>query len=222
MARIARIVIPGHPHHVTQRGVRSMRIFDGDEDCEQYLSFMAEETKRYGVKILAWCLMSNHVHLIAVPREEASLAQAVGEAHKRYTRMKNFRDGARGFLFQGRFGSCVLDKRHLLAAARYIEKNPVRAGLAKSAAGWPWSSARFHLGRRKTDPLVRDRTLLGLVGGWGEFLRGEDAEAENAVRRRTCSGRPAGGARFTRRVERLTGRELSVERRGRPRKRRKV
>lgn len=93
MVRISRIVVSGYPHHVTQRGVRSMSIFRGDEDHRKYLPFMAEETERFGVEILSWCLMTNHVHFIAVPQQEKSLARAFGEVHRRYTRIKNFAGG---------------------------------------------------------------------------------------------------------------------------------
>ncbi len=98
---------------------------------------MAEESERFGLSFLAWCLMDNHVHLIVVPEKETSLARAVGEAHRRYTRMKNFAEGVRGYLFQGRFGSCVLDESHLLSAARYIELDPLKAGLIKQAWDYP-------------------------------------------------------------------------------------
>ncbi|MGH8544076.1 MAG: transposase [Gammaproteobacteria bacterium] len=100
----------------------------------------------------------------------AVLARAIGEAHRRYTRMKNFAEGVRGYLFQGRFGSCVLDESHLLAAARYIELNPVHAGMVAKAEEYAWSSAQFHLGLLAADPLVKDRTLLGLVEDWTDHL----------------------------------------------------
>ncbi len=208
MARIARVVVPGHPHHVTQRGVRSMAVFAGDGDRELYLRLMAKQCARFRVEVLAWCLMTNHVHLVMVPEREEGLAAAVGEAHRRYTRTRNFAEGVRGYLFQGRFGSCVLDERRLLAAARYAETNPVRAGMVVHPGDHKWSSARFHLGRRKRDALVADRTLRGLVGDWGEFLGADDGEAEESLRRATRTGRPAGDRRFLVRVERLTGREL--------------
>jgi putative transposase len=225
MARIARVVGRGLPHHVTQRGVRSMDVFRSDEDREMYLELMAEQCRRFGVEVLAWCLMSNHVHLVMVPAEERSLARAVGEAHRRYTRYRNFAERVRGYLFQGRFGSCVLDERHLLAAARYVELNPVEAKLVERAEGWPWSSARYHLGRIGKDPLVRDGTLLDLVKdarGWRELLGEEDEEARGHVRRATRTGRPAGDGKFLAKMERLTGRELARRRPGpRPRGRRR-
>ena len=214
MGRVARVVVPGYPHHVTQRGVRSMRIFRHDGDKRMYLRFLAEEKERFGTEILAWCLMSNHVHLVAVPREERALARTVGDAHKKYTWMRNFREGTRGYLFQGRFHSCVLDERHLLAAVRYVECNPVRAGVAKNAWEYPWSSARFHLRRRKRDILVHDRNLYGLIDNWEEYLSGEDSEAERKLRAATRTGRPAGDKGIVALVRQLTGRDLTKQKPG--------
>jgi len=216
MARIARVVVPKYPHHVTQRGVRSMSIFQSDADRLAYLQFLSEETKRFGVEILVWCLMTNHVHFIAVPKREDSLARAFGEGHRRYTRMKNFTEGVRGYLFQGRFSSCVLDERHLLAAAAYVELNPVRVGMVKRAWAYPWSSAAFHVGRRNTDLLVEDRTLRGLVENWMEYLNSATPEKNQEIRKMTRTGRPVGEASFMRLIERLTARDLSKRKPGRP------
>ena len=143
-----------------------MAIFQTEQDRQSYLQFLAAEAGRFEVEILAGGLMTNHVHFIAVPKRGDSLARAFGEAHRRYTRMRNFREGIRGYLFQGRFSSCVLDERHLLAAASYVELNPVRAGIVKKAWAYPWSSASFHTGWRKTDPL----------GSWGPPSTGFQTE----------------------------------------------
>jgi len=217
MARISRIVVPGYPHHVTQRGVRSMAVFNNDDDRLEYLRFMNEETERFGVEILSWCLMTNHVHFVAVPQQEESLARAFGEAHRRYTRMRNFAEGVRGYLFQGRFGSCVLDERHLLASVRYVELNPVRAMLVKLPWEYQWSSASFHAGLRKADPLVMDKTLKGLVKDWREFLL-QGVNKEEEIRLATKTGLPAGSEEFTPMIEKLTGRDLSRGKPGRPSK----
>jgi len=120
MARIARIVVPGYPHHITQRGNRRQETFFCDDDYKQYIALMAEWCSRCGVTIWAYCLMPNHTHLIAVPRTEEGMRKAIGEAHRRYARMINFREGWRGYLWQGRFSSFVMDERYLLAAVRYI------------------------------------------------------------------------------------------------------
>jgi putative transposase len=205
MARLPRIVIPSQAHHVTQQGVRSIAIFRHDGDRKAYLRFMAEETERFGVEVLVWCLMRDHVQLIAVPAEEISLARAIGNAHRRYTRMRNFDEGVRGYLFQGRFSSCALDDRHLAAAARYVLLDPVHGRQAKHPWQYPWSSAPFHVGARRKDPLVRDRRLHGLVHDWKKLLREEDAEAEQNVQLCTRTGRPAGSDTFIRRMEKTTG-----------------
>lgn len=218
MARISRIVVPGYPHHVTQRGVRSMDVFDTDEDRWAYLNFLSEEANRFGLEILAWCLMTNHVHFVAVPRTETSLARGFGEAHRRYTRMKNFAQKVRGYLFQGRFSSSVLDENHLLAAVRYVELNPVQAGMVTYAWDYPWSSARFHTGKSEADPLVKERTLSGLISNWEEFLTGGMAGEVDQLRMATQTGRPAGDEQFLAKVENLTGRDLSKGVPGRPRK----
>jgi putative transposase len=216
MARISRIIAVGHPHHLTQRGVRSMAIFQNDADRRCYLQHVKEETERFGVEILSWCLMTNHVHFIAVPKEEASFARGFGEAHRKYTRMKNFADGVRGYLFQGRFSSCVLDERHLIAAAHYVETNPVRAGMVKAAWDYPWSSAAYHTDQAETDTLVADRTLLGLVEDWQTFLADAENRQPEALRLATRTGRPAGDPSFIESLEHLTGRTLKPGKRGRP------
>jgi len=139
---------------------------------------MRRETQRFEEGILAWCLMTNNVHLITVPEDEKALARATGEAQKRYSRMRNFVEGVRGYLFQGRFGSFVLDEKHLAAAVRYVKNNPICAGMVKRAWEYPWSSARFRAGERDSDVLVKDRNLWGLVANWREFLHEEDSAAK--------------------------------------------
>ncbi len=118
--------------------------------------------------------MTNHIHLLAIPEKADSLAKAVGEAHRRYTRMINFRSNVRGFLFQGRFSSCpVYTDIYLLAAVRYIEQNPVKAGMTKYPWNYKWSSAGFHCGVVSYDPLVKDSSLLSSANNWREFLSSE-------------------------------------------------
>jgi len=193
-----------------------MSVFRNEDDRRAYLQFIGEETERFGVEILSWCLMTNHTHFVAVPQSQDSLARAFGEAHRRYTRMRNFAEGVRGYLFQGRFGSCVLDERHLLAAVRYVEMNPVRAGIVNEAWVYGWSSAPFHMERKKVDPLVKDRSLLGLVKDWRDFLSTSSSAMESAIRKFSRTGRPAGDASFMGLVERMTGRDLSMGTIGRP------
>lgn len=218
MARLARLVVPGYPHHVTQRGVRSIDIFSDDDDRQSYLQFIREESDRFGVSFLGWCLMSNHVHLIAVPEREDSLARAIGEAHRRYTRMWNFRAGVRGYLFQGRFSSCVLDQQHLLAAGRYVERNPVAAAVFDKPQDYPWSSCRYHCRLMERDPLVQARILPEMVGDWPAFIAKFDDETAGKIRRQTRSGRPLGDERFLLQVEVMMKRVLRPGSAGRPRK----
>ena len=211
MARFARLVVPEYPHHITQRGVRSMDVFADNHDRLTYLQIMAEESAASGVTVLAWCLMTNHVHLIAVPEHETSLARSIGETHRRYTRMKNFKEGVRGYLFQGRFGSCVLDQQHLLAAARYVERNPVVAGMVSSPVDYPWSSARYHCGISDQDPLIKTPQLPELVDDWSQFLQTTDEKQDRLIFQKTKTGRPVGGSAFVEKLEQFTGRVLKMK-----------
>jgi putative transposase len=204
------------PHHVTQRGNRRQQTFFCDEDYAAYLELMAEWCKERGVQIWAYCLMPNHVHLIAVPSSEECLGRAIGEAHCRYTRRINFREKWRGYLWQGRFASFVMDEPYLLAAARYVELNPVRAGLASDAADWPWSSARAHLSGRD-DRLVHVAPMLSMVADWRGLLNSAIREEElRDLREHVQTGLPIGGALFLDRLERAAGRILRPRKAGRP------
>ena len=208
MARLARVVAPGLPHHITQRGNRRQKVFFGDVDYETYKSLMAEHCAAAGVAVWAYCLMPNHVHLIVVPPDAESLAHAIGEAHRRYTRLVNFRRDWRGYLWQGRFASFPMDESYMLAAARYVELNPVRAKLKRRARGWLWSSARAHLGG-KDDGLVKVRPLLDLVEDWRGFLTGGvDKDDTAALRAHERTGRPLGSEDFVGRLESSLGRAL--------------
>ncbi len=200
MARIARVIAPGIPHHVTQRGNRRLTTFFGDEDYNTYVDLMAEWCQKCGVEIWAYCLMPNHVHLIAVPESEDGLRRGIGEAHRRYSRMINFRQDWRGHLWQGRFASFPMDESYLFAAACYVEMNPVRAGLALDAASWPWSSARAHLAALD-DKLVKVAPLLQMVEDWKLFLGAATDEEIAEIRRHERSGRPLGSERFVERLE---------------------
>ena len=136
MTRLARMIIPGVPHHVTQRGNRRERIFLEDGDEQIYLDLMAAQRKRYAVECWSYCLMPNHVHLILTPADEVGLARAVGEAHRRYTAFIGARGRWTGHLFQGRFGSVAMNEDHWLAAFRYVALNPVKAKLVDKAQDW--------------------------------------------------------------------------------------
>ena len=222
MARLARLVIPGLPHHVTQRGNRRQQTFFNHGDYTAYVELMAEWCREEGVEVWSYCLMPNHVHLIAVPQAEESLRRAIGEAHRRYTRRINFREKWRGYLWQGRFASFVMDERYLIAAARYVELNPVRAGLVPDASQWPWSSARPHL-KSRDDRLVKTAPLLAMVADWRKFLDSAVCEEQlRDLRQHGRTGRPLGSASFLERLESMVGRVLRPQKGGRPSKLRKM
>ena len=158
--------------------------------------------------------MPNHVHLLAVPRSEDGLARAIGEAHRRYTRMVNFREGWRGYLWQGRFSSFVVDGDYVLATARYIELNPVRAFLVERPEDYEWSSARVHM-KGRSDVLAGSRYLLKLVNDWRIFLEGglEERHAQ-VISSHEHTGRPLGAVVFIEQLERTLNRHLTKNRPG--------
>jgi putative transposase len=178
--------------------------------------YLAEACLATGTSVWAWCLMPNHVHLVLVPSVEGGLSAVLQRTQGRYTRAVNAREKWVGQLWQGRFASFVMDERHLLACARYVELNPVRAGLVARAADWPWSSARAHLGG-PPDPLTDIRPLLERWPDWRSVLdAGEDEPVLQAIRARERSGRPLGGEAFLARLETATELRLLPRRPGRP------
>ena len=214
MARIARVVAPDLPHHITQRGNRRYETFFCEEDYETYRALMAQWCARCGVAIWAYCLMPNHVHLIAAPSSEEGLRRAMGEAHRRYTRHINFRQQWRAHLWQGRFASFVMDEAHLLKAMRYVELNPVKAGLVEKPGDYLWSSARAHL-EGHDDILVKVQPMLSDIGDWESYLA-LDVEEEEAslIRRHDRTGRPLGSQAFIGQLERQLDRILGPQKRG--------
>lgn len=225
MARLARVVIPHVAHHITQRGNRRLPIFFGDEDRIAYLDLLAASLAATDTRCLAWCLMDNHVHLILVPETADGLRAALGEAHRRYTRRVNFREGWRGYLFQGRFASYPMDDAHLIAAVRYVENNPVAARMVGHAEDWPWSSARSHVAGRRVagDRLTDVAALTAHVPNWRAMLRHgaelgaarveEEALAE-AIEARLRTGRPMAAAEWVAAQEAALDRMLAPQRRG--------
>lgn len=214
MARIARIVVPGIPHHITQRGNRRQESFFKDDDYREYISLMSASCALHGVEIWAYCLMSNHIHLIAVPEKTDSLRSAIGEAHRRYTRMINFRQNWRGHLWQERFASFPMNENYLLAAARYVELNPVRARIVIDPSTYSWSSARCHI-LGKDDELVKVKPLLELVPDWKNFLyEGIKEDEIKQIRQHERTGRPLGDDKFIRKTERAVDRVLGRKKPG--------
>jgi putative transposase len=208
MTRLARMVISGLAHHVTQRGNRREAIFFEDGDQEVYRDLLAEQARKTGIEVWAYCLMPNHVHLILRPEQPESLGRAVGEAHRRYTNFINARGRWTGHLFQSRFASVAMDQSHLLAAVCYVSLNPVRVRLVGRAEDWPWSSVRAHLAGND-DGLVSVRPVLDLIPRFAELLIGDRDEAFAELRQAEGSGRPLGTAEFVIGLERLLGRPVA-------------
>jgi putative transposase len=217
MARLARVVVPGIPHHVTQRGNRRQKTFFSDADYVAYLHIAAEAFAEAGVEVWAYCLMPNHVHLIAVPSTRESLARAVGGTHLAYTRQINRREHWTGYLWQGRFASFPMDDDYLAACVRYVGLNPVRAGLTRRAIDWPWSNVRARVDGRP-DPLLTPQPLIDRLGGRldGLFKIDVQADALRALRRASSTGRPLGASAWVKALETSTGRALIAPPMGRP------
>ena len=218
MARIARIVVPGIPHHIVQRGNRRQDVFFSDSDKNYYIDLLSKACTKHGVDIWSWCLMSNHVHFIAVPAQEDSLAKCFSDAHVRYTRMVNLREKWKGHLWQGRFSSSPLDERYLLAAVRYVERNPVRAKMVDSPWDYQYSSASYHVGIKESDPLIKnDRTLQDLIENWHDYLGNRDEDDDlTRIRKEESGGRPIGTESFIKTLENKLGRKLNRGHPGRP------
>ena len=216
MSRLPRIIVPGIPHHVTQRGNRRERIFMEDDDYALYRDWLAQACRSNGVEVWSYCLMPNHVHLILVPADETGLSRAVGETHRRYSGYINARLRVTGHLFQGRFGCVAMDESHLMAAFRYVALNPVKAKLAVTPADWPWSSTPAHL-RRQDDGLVTVRPLLARVEGFAELLElPADTERVAALTKGQTIGRPLMSDQELAELEKRLGRTLRPGKRGRP------
>ena len=215
MARLARVVIPNIPHHVTQRGNRRSTVFWDEDDYQAYYDLLLDATIKAGTEVWAYCLMPNHVHMILVPTDEQGLRATFADAHRQYTRRINSRNKWTGHLWQGRFGSVAMDEEHLVNAVRYVSLNPVRAGLVEKAEGWPWSSARAHLGLQQ-DRLVKVEPVLQRMPDFAAQLAvGEREEFSNRLRKAESVGRPIGSKKWLEKMEKQTGRTLKAKKRGR-------
>jgi putative transposase len=188
MPRLPRLVTPDVPHHITQRGNRKQQIFFSAADRRAYLQLLADRSHATGTRCLAWCLMDNHIHLILVPPQVDSLRATLAPLHTRYAARINLREGWSGHLFEGRYWSYPMGDAHLMHAVRYIENNPVAAGMVANAENWAWSSARAHIDN-KDDGLTDVAALGQHVPNWRAMLRGGleqggyDEVIEKALRR---------------------------------------
>ena len=221
MARFARVIVPGYPYHITHRGNRREDVFFKAADRDVYRAWLRRYADEFGLEIWAYCLMSNHVHLIAVPRRADSLARAIGRTHMRYARRTNRLREWSGHLWANRFFSTPLDESHLWQAVKYVELNPVRAGMAARAEDYAWSSARAHALGEPDGLLSQGRPFPapGLVGDWSAWLAtGLSEESVKGLRYATATGRPCGGEPFVSMFEGLLGRLLRPLKRGRKKK----
>lgn len=219
MPRIARIVLPGRPHHVIQRGNNRQGVFFVDDDRRAYLDLLAAQSAQQGLRLLAYCLMGNHVHLVVIPRDEAALARAVGRTHWLYSQYINRLHARSGHLWQNRFFSCPLGERHTWQACVYTERNPVRARLVRLAWRYPWSSAAAHVGESPA-PAWLDvaawRSLCETRGWRRELQRPEDEQGTMRLRSATRRGRPLGSDSFVSKLEHALGRRVRARPVGRP------
>jgi len=219
MPRLARIVLKDVAHHVVQRGNNKQDVFFVDDDRTVYLEILKEQSALFGLDVLGYCLMTNHVHIIAIPRSETALAKAIGRTHFLYTQYVNRMHGRSGHLWQNRFFSCPMDNRHLLKAMRYTETNPVRAKMVRKPWRYPYSSAAAHI--ENTDPTE----LLDMKWwrakskhfDWRTILQKEmDKQELDSIRLATTRGRPLATDSFLSKIEKIAGRRLRPLPVGRP------
>ena len=215
MARLARYILPGVPHHVTQRGNGRQQVFFGEADYTAYRDLLGEHCAAHGVAVWSWVLMPTHVHLILVPEHVDALRAALSQVHRAYAGRIHAREKRTGHFWQGRFGCVAMDEPHLLAALRYVALNPVRARLVARPQDWRWSSVHALLDPARGDGITDTAPVLGRVPDFAALLQtGEDASLSEALRRAESVGRPLGDSSFLDRVEAMLGRNPKPGKRG--------
>jgi putative transposase len=214
MARLARVVIPGLAHHVTQRGNGRQKVFYSDEDYALYLRLITESCLAARVTCLAWCLMPNHLHMILVPTDEDGLRAALSRANRAYAGIVNARRKMTGHFWQGRYGSVPMDDAHLIEALRHVLMNPVKAKLVQKPEAWRWSSSRAYL-KNKDDGLTNPRQMRKGIDDMRAFLgeKPDNFRLERLLAAETI-GRPAAEPDFIKKLETKTGRKLLAHKRG--------
>jgi putative transposase len=218
-------VLPGIAHHVTQRGNNRQNVFFTDDERRMYLDILEQTSRQFGLCVHGYCLMTNHVHIIAVPGQEESLALGIGRASLRYSMAINKLHGRSGHLWQDRFFSCALDDKHYLDAMRYVERNPVRAKMARRAWLWPWSSAAAHAGKEQSAHPALDMQAWAELGisaeDWRrELVEKDDESFTQSMRHSLRTGWPLGSDSFISKLEKLVGKRLRPMPHGRPAKER--
>ena len=219
MSRIARVVVTGYPYHITQRGNYKQNTFVEETDYIRYLMWLEKYRNKYNLSFLAYCIMPNHVHFIAIPEKDDSLAKTFNTCHMRYSQYFNRKRKVVGHLWQGRFYSCALDEQHLYSAIRYVETNPVRAKLVKNPEDWNWSSAKFHINNQRSILSLQGVDELINIDNWKEYLsQNNDEGTILKIRSDTLTGRPSGNIMFIQKFESLLKRQLTSAPIGRPKK----
>ena len=216
MPRRRRIILSGFPHHVTHRGNRKGSIFLEREDRLFYLTKLREYSSHYQVRIFSYCLMTNHIHLIALPESQSGLSRCMHAVHGTYSCYFNRKYQLVGHLWQERFYACILEGTHLWNAVRYVEQNPLRAQIVQEAADYPWSSAAAHCGLRRDPILDPNFPPEGLIADWRVWLlTGLTDEVLQQIRTSTWKGVPCGSRAFLKELERLLDVPLLPRKRGR-------
>ena len=221
MPRSSRIVIPNCAHHVTQRGNNRQDVFFVDEDHQVYLDCLMEASKRFDLRIEGYCLMTNHIHLVATPKYETSLAHSLKRTNQLYAQYVNRMHRRSGHLWQDRFFSCPLDQDHFQRTLLYVERNPVHARLVRKAWRWQWSSAAVHCGIEKESDLLDISSWKRDINcsQWKQKLqRPDDEKLVKEITLATSRGRPLAGDSFIAKLETKLGRRLRPLPIGRPKK----
>jgi putative transposase len=217
MARLPRFIIPGIPHHVTQRGNGRQQTFFTDADYRLYQALLSTHSAAARVKVWSWVLMPNHVHIIMVPSDADGIRATMSRVNRAYAGHIHAREQRTGHFWQGRFGCVAMDEAHLAAAIPYVALNPVRARLVKKAEDWRWSSVHALLNPDQDDGLTECAPVLSRVADFAALLRaGEDEVASAALRRAERIGRPLGDDAFFALIEQQCGRDAKPMKRGRP------
>jgi REP-associated tyrosine transposase len=218
MPRVARVYAEGFPYHVTQRGNNKAAVFFDDDDRAFYLKIIRRYSLKWDLEIWAYCLMSNHVHLLVFPKDKNSLSKGIGCTNLLYTQYVNLKYGRTGRLWQNRFYSTIIEtETYLLAVIRYIEQNPVRANLVETSEDYHWSSAKAHVLGIKDETLSGQTNLEKTIGdSYKEYVGSNEDLIENEIRKSTSSGRPLGSLEFGRKIEIIVGRSVLPKRPGRP------
>ncbi|MCF7887647.1 MAG: transposase [Candidatus Omnitrophica bacterium] len=222
MPRIARIIAEGYPHHIIQRGNRRQKVFFQNRDYQEYLKLLRQYSAKNNLSVAAYCLMPNHVHIVAIPSNKEGLAKAIGETHRNYTRMINFRENWRGYLWQGRFSSYIMDRKHLYTAVKYILNNPVKAKrkITENALDYHWSSIHYHIGK-KNIPWLKDDILQEMIDDWSQYLNeDQDNKQIELLKKHERTGRPLGDNNFIEILEKKLGISLKKKKPG-PKKRKR-